>query len=84
MRTTMIGVLVPTTGGVTPGMRRPVRTMTEPPIPSRNRRLGEPTPPISGGVTVAALSPSPASTMAAAATRTTSLLVFRRFSKDMS
>ena len=84
MRTTMMGVLVPTTGGVTPGMRRPVRTMTEPPIPSRRRRLGEPTPPMSGGVTVAALSPRPDSTIAAAASRTTSFFVARRLSRERS
>src|SRR5487761_2174982 len=41
MRTTTIGFVVATTG-VTPGIRRPVRTITEPPTPSRRMRLGEP------------------------------------------
>ena len=47
--------------GATPGMRRPVRTMTEPPMPSRRMRLGLPTSPVVSGVMVAAFSPRPVS-----------------------
>ena len=47
--------------GVTPGMRRPVRTITLPSIPSRIMRLGLPTSSAPSGVIVAALIPSPAS-----------------------
>ena len=43
--------------GVTPGMRRPVRTMTLPPIASRRMRLGLPTSSAPSGVIVAALRP---------------------------
>jgi len=40
-------------------MRRPVRTMTFPPISSRRIRFGEPMSPTPSGVIVAALSPYP-------------------------
>jgi hypothetical protein len=46
-------------------MRRPVRTITWPPISSRRIRFGEPTSPRCSGVIVAAFSPSPASRIAA-------------------
>ena len=74
----------PTPAGRHPGMRRPVRTMTEPPTPSRRIRLGLPTSPVVSGVIVAALSPRPVSRMAAAASRTTALAVARRFSRERS
>ena len=45
MRTTTIGCTTEA-GGATPGIRRPVRTMTEPPTPSRRMRLGLPTSPV--------------------------------------
>lgn len=63
IRTTAIGC---TTGpsGATPGRRRPVRTMTEPPTSSRRIRFGEPTSPAPSGVVVAAFSPRPASRIA--------------------
>ena len=66
------------------GIRRPVRTMTEPPTPSRRMRLGLPTSPVVSGVMVAAFSPRPVSRMAAAAWRTTSLAVTRRFPSERS
>ncbi len=44
----------------TPGIRRPVRTMTLPSTSSRRMRLGEPTSSLPSGVIVAALSPKPA------------------------
>ena len=66
MRTTTMGCTT-WAGGVTPGMRRPVRTMTEPPMPSRKMRFGLPTSPVISGVTVAAFRPRPVSRMAAAA-----------------
>ena len=59
-------------------MRRPVRTITRPPISSRRMRFGEPTSSRPSGVTVAALSPSPCSRIACAASWTTSLSVARR------
>ena len=74
MRTTTIGWTTDA-GGATPGMRRPVRTMTDPPTPSRRMRFGLPTSPVVSGVMVAALSPRPVSRMAAAASRTTALAV---------
>ena len=40
-------------------MRRPVRTITLPPMSSRRIRFGEPMSPWPSGVTVAAFSPSP-------------------------
>ena len=52
-------------------MRRPVRTITLPSIPSRMMRLGLPTSSAPSGVIVAALIPSPASTIAAAASSQT-------------
>ena len=67
MRTTEIGWWTPDTGPTTPGMRRPVRTMTLPPTSSRRIRFGEPTSSRPSGVTVAALMPKPASRIAAAA-----------------
>ena len=60
MRTTTIGWTTEA-GGATPGIRRPVRTMTEPPTPSRRMRFGLPTSPVVSGVMVAALSPRPVS-----------------------
>ena len=45
--------------GVTPGMRRPVRTITLPSIPSRISRFGLPTSSAPSGVIVAALIPRP-------------------------
>ena len=83
MRTTTIGWTTEA-GGATPGIRRPVRTMTEPPTPSRRMRFGLPTSPVVSGVIVAALSPRPVSRMAAAASWTTALAVARRFSRDRS
>ena len=52
-------------------MRRPVRTITRPPISSRRIRFGEPTSPCLSGVIVAAFSPSPCSRIARAASCTT-------------
>ena len=49
--------------GTTPGIRRPVRTITLPPISSRRMRFGDPTSPRVSGVTVAAFSPRPRSRM---------------------
>ena len=46
-------------------MRRPVRTITLPPISSRRMRFGEPTSPRVSGVTVAAFRPKPCSRIAA-------------------
>ena len=59
-------------------MRRPVRTITRPPISSRRIRFGEPTSPRSSGVIVAAFRPSPCSRIAAAASCTTAFCVARR------
>ena len=84
MRTTLIGYATPPSGGVTPGMRRPVRMMTLPSMPSRSRRLGEPTSSLPSGVTVAALMPRPDRHIALAASSTTPLLVARRFSSERS
>ena len=83
MRTTEIGACTPPSG-TTPGMRRPVRTITLPPISSRRIRFGEPTSPAPSGVTVAAFSPKPCSRTAAAASWTTPLLVARRPSSERS
>ena len=83
MRTTEIGACTPLVG-LTPGMRRPVRTMTVPSMPVLKMALGEPTSSGSSGVTVAAFMPNPVSLMAAAASCTTSLSVARRFSSDRS
>ena len=66
MRTTEIGACTPPRG-TTPGMRRPVRMITRPPISSRRIRFGEPTSPAPSGVTVAAFRPRPVSRMRAAA-----------------
>ncbi len=65
-------------------MRRPVRTMTLPSIPSRMSRLGLPTSSAPSGVIVAALIPSPASTIAFAASSQTPFSVARRFSSERS
>src|SRR5918994_1465565 len=73
MRTTEIGAWTPPSG-TTPGMRRPVRTITRPPISSRSIRFGEPTSLAPSGVTVAALRPSPCSRIAAAPSSTTIVL----------
>src|SRR5438067_4790708 len=70
--------------GTTPGMRRPVRTITLPPISSRRMRFGEPTSPRPSGVTVAPFSPSPCSRIAAAASLMTRFSVARRFSSERS
>ena len=83
MRTTEIGAWTPPSG-TTPGMRRPVRTMTLPPISSRRMRFGEPTSPAPSGVTVAAFSPYPCSRIAAAASCTTPFCVARRPSSERS
>ena len=56
MRTMTIGWTT-AAGGATPGMRLPVRTITEPPIPSRKMRFGLPTSSAPSGVTVAAFKP---------------------------
>ena len=58
MRTTRSGSARPTTG-VTPGSRRPVRTITLPSTCSRRIRFGEPTSSAPSGVIVAALRPRP-------------------------
>ena len=84
MRTTEIGKWTPETGPTTPGMRRPVRMITLPSTASRRIRLGEPTSSLPSGVTVAALSPKPASRMASAASVTTALSVSRRLSSERS
>jgi hypothetical protein len=83
MRTTEIGAWTPP-NGTTPGMRRPVRTITLPPISSRMIRFGEPTSLRPSGVIVAAFSPRPASRIAAAASWTTWLFVARRFASERS
>ena len=83
MRTTEIGWCTPP-NGTTPGMRRPVRTITLPPISSRRIRFGEPTSPRVSGVTVAPLSPRPCWRIAAAASCTTRFLVARRLSSERS
>src|SRR3989304_6102745 len=56
MRTTEIGAWTPPIG-VTPGMRRPVRTMTLAPISSRRMRLGLPTSSVASGASRAGLRP---------------------------
>src|SRR3954453_17180011 len=83
MRTTEIGACTPP-NGTTPGIRRPVRTITRPPISSRRIRFGEPTSSALSGVTVAAFRPRPASRIAAAASCTTWLPVARRDSSERS
>src|SRR5512134_844280 len=83
MRTTEMGKCAPPIG-TTPGMRRPVRTITWPPISSRRMRFGLPTPPAPSGVIVAALRPSPCSRTARAASCTTSFFVARRDSSERS
>ena len=83
MRTTEMGAWTPPSG-TTPGMRRPVRTMTLPPISSRRIRFGEPTSSAPSGVTVAALRPYPCSRIAAAASCTTRFWVARRPSRERS
>ena len=72
-----MGAWIPATGR-TPGMRRPVRTMTLPSIALRRIALGEPTSPCPSGVTVAALRPSFVRFIAAAASSTTAFFVARR------
>ena len=83
MRTTEIGAWTPPSG-TTPGMRRPVRTITLPPISSRMSRFGEPTSSLPSGVIVAAFSPRPCSLIAAAASWTIPFSVFRRDSSERS
>ena len=69
--------------GLTPGIRRPVRTMTVPFMPRRRMAFGEPTSSAPSGVIVAALIPSPVSRIASAASWTTPFSVARRFSKTL-
>src|SRR5919108_1286080 len=83
IRTTEMGACTPPSGG-TPGIRRPVRTITRPPISSRRMRFGEPTSSAPSGVIVAAFSPRPASRTAAAASCTISLGVARREASERS
>src|SRR5919112_246730 len=84
MRTTAIGWKTPETGPTTPGIRRPVRTITLPPTASRRIRLGEPTSSLPSGVTVAALIPKPAARIAAAASLTHAFCVSRRRASERS
>src|SRR5260370_1508084 len=83
MRITDMGAWTPASGR-TPGMRRPVRTMTRPSICLRRIALGLPTSPAPSGVIVAAFSPYPHSRSAAAASMTTWLRVARRLSSERS
>src|ERR671930_331862 len=76
MRTTEIGACAPPSG-TTPGIRRPVRTITRPPISSRRIRFGEPPSSRPSGVIVAAFRPRPCSRIAAAASWTIAFLVAR-------
>ena len=70
--------------GVTPGIRRPVRTITLPPIASRRIRFGLPTSSAPSGVIVAALIPNPVSSIASAASAQTRFSVARRFASERS
>ena len=70
--------------GVTPGMRRPVRTITLPSIASRRIRLGLPTSSAPSGVIVAAFRPRPVSLIRFAASVHTAFSVARRFSSERS
>src|SRR5919198_5638836 len=83
MRTIEMGAWTPPSG-TTPGMRRPVRTMTRPPISSRRIRFGEPTSSRPSGVIVAAFRPRPWSRIALAASYTTPFCVARRDSSERS
>ena len=83
MRTIEIGSCTPPSG-TTPGIRRPVRMITRPPISSRRIRFGEPTSPAPSGVTVAAFSPSPVSRIARRRLVHDAVVVARRFSSDRS
>ncbi len=83
MRQTAIGWWTPATG-VTPGIRRPVRTITLPSSASRSSRFGLPTSSAPSGVIVAALSPSPVARIAAAASVQTPFSVARRLSSERS
>ena len=65
-------------------MRRPVRTITLPSMPSRMIRFGLPTSSAPSGVIVAALMPNPAETIAAAASSQTLFSVARLFSSVKS
>ena len=65
-------------------MRRPVLTITRPPISSRRIRFGEPTSSRVSGVIVAAFRPRPCSRIARAASLTTAFLVSRRFASERS
>ena len=65
-----IGACAPPSG-MTPGIRRPVRTITRPPTSSRRIRFGDPTSSAPSGVTVAAFRPSPCNLIAVAASNTT-------------
>src|SRR5690348_1719283 len=78
-----MGACTPASGR-TPGMRRPVRTMTRPSICLRRIALGLPTSPEPSGVTVAALIPKPSSRRAAEASITDWLRVRRRSSSERS
>src|SRR5450759_153579 len=70
--------------GRTPGIRRPVRTITRPSISLRRMAFGLPTSPLPSGVMVAALIPNPSSRSASAASMTPSLRVLRRSSRERS
>src|ERR1700681_926196 len=83
MRITEIGAWTPASGR-TPGMRRPVRTITRPSISLRRMALGLPTSPLPSGVIVAALIPNPSSRRAAAASSTAWFLVFLRSPRERS
>src|SRR5260370_6769848 len=83
MRSTEKGEWTPGSGR-TPGMRRPVRTMTRPSICLRRIALGLPTSPAPSGLIVAAFSPYPHSRSAAAVSMTTWLRVARRRSSERS
>src|SRR5918996_6056238 len=83
MRTTEIGACAPPSG-TTPGMRRPVRTITWPPISSRRIRFGLPTSSFPSGVMVAALRPRPCSRIVRAASKTTRFPVSRLEARERS
>src|SRR5438445_4546100 len=70
--------------GRTPGIRRPVRTITRPSICLRRIAFGLPTSPAPSGVMVAAFRPYPCSRSAVAASRTTWFRVSRRRSSERS
>src|SRR2546426_9481519 len=83
IRITEMGECTPASGR-TPGMRRPVRTMTRPSICLRRIPFGLPTSPEPSGAIVAALMPKPSCLRAAAASRTHWFRVLRRSSSERS